>query len=97
MVTLADDLQFPNGPIMNTNSSLQEIHECGLEWLVIEQESIFTYISPFDCSTYYFPNFVPTFDVPDPRNVSQQIRDLCGDSVECLFDAVTTGSLSFAK
>ena len=93
----ADDLQFPNGTILNSNSSLQEIHEYGLEWLVTESESISTYISPFDYSTYYFPNFVPTFAVPDPNDVSQEIRDLCGDSVECLFDAVTTGSLSFAN
>ena len=93
----ADDLRFPNGTILNSNSSLQEIHEFGLEWLVTESESVLTYISPFDYSTYYFPNFIPTFDVPDPNDVSQEIRDLCGDSVECLFDAVTTGSLSFAN
>ena len=91
----ADDFQFPNGTILETDSSLQKIHEYGLEWLVTESESNFEYISPFDYSTYNFPDFVPTFVVPDPNTVSQEIRDLCGDSIECIFDAVTTGSLTF--
>ncbi|XP_033106660.1 sushi domain-containing protein 2-like [Anneissia japonica] len=92
-----DDLQFPNGTIMNSNSSLQKLHEYGLEWLVASEDSIFTYISPYDYTTYYFPEFTPTFDVPDLDVVSQEIKDLCGDSFECLFDAVTTGSLTFAN
>ncbi|XP_022089622.1 sushi domain-containing protein 2-like [Acanthaster planci] len=92
-----DDLQFPNGTIMDSGSSLKELHEFGLEWLVKEEDSIFTYISPFDYSTYHFPEFSPTFGIPDLNEVSQEIKDLCGDSVECVFDAVTTGSLSFAN
>ena len=93
----ADDFQFPNGTILNTDSSLQKIHEYGLKWLVTESDSIFEYISPFDYSTYNFPDFVPTFVIPDPNSVSQNIRDLCGDSIECVFDAVTTKSLTFAE
>ncbi|XP_038044296.1 uncharacterized protein LOC119718996 [Patiria miniata] len=92
-----DDLQFPNGTILEPGSSLKEIHEFGLEWLVAPEESIFTYISPFDYNTYYLPEFSPTFEVPDLNLVSQEIKDLCGDSIECVFDAVITGSLSFAN
>lgn len=92
-----DDLRFPNGTLLKNDSSLQDIHRYGLEWLVAEKDSIFTYLSPYDYSTYYFPDFAPTFDIPDPSNVSQEIRDLCGDSFECVFDAVTTGSLLFAN
>ncbi|XP_038044295.1 sushi domain-containing protein 2-like [Patiria miniata] len=92
-----DDLQFPNGTILEPGSSLKELHDFGLEWLVAPEESIFTYISPFDYSTYHFPEFSPTFEIPDLNEVSQEIKDLCGDSTECVFDAVITGSLSFAK
>ncbi|XP_038057143.1 sushi domain-containing protein 2-like [Patiria miniata] len=92
-----DDLQFPNGTIMQPGSSLKELHEYGLEWLVAKEDSIFTYISPFDYNTYHFPEFSPNFEVPDLNKVSQEIKDLCGDSIECVFDAVITGSLSFAN
>ncbi|XP_038044291.1 sushi domain-containing protein 2-like [Patiria miniata] len=92
-----DDLQFPNGTLLKPGSSLKELHEFGLEWLVAPEESIFTYISPFDYSTYHFPKFSPNFEVPDLNQVSQEIKDLCGDSMECVFDAVITGSLSFAN
>ncbi|XP_038044294.1 sushi domain-containing protein 2-like [Patiria miniata] len=92
-----DDLQFPNGTILEPGSPLKELHEFGLKWLVAPEESIFTYISPFDYSTYHFPKFSPTFEVPDLNQVSQEIMDLCGDSIDCVFDAVITGSLSFAN
>ncbi|XP_038044292.1 sushi domain-containing protein 2-like [Patiria miniata] len=92
-----DDLQFPNGTILEPGSSLKELHEYGLEWLVAQEESIFTYSSPFDYSTYHFPEFSPTFEIPDLNEVSQEIKDLCGDSIECVFDAVITGSMSFAN
>ncbi|XP_022089469.1 sushi domain-containing protein 2-like isoform X3 [Acanthaster planci] len=92
-----DDLQFPNGTVMDPGSSLKELHEFGLEWLVKEDNSIFSYISPFDYSTYHFPEFSPTFEVPDVNEVSQEIKGFCGDSIECVFDAVVTGSLSFAN
>ncbi|XP_038056068.1 sushi domain-containing protein 2-like, partial [Patiria miniata] len=92
-----DDLQFPNGTILEPGSSLRELHDFGLEWLVAQEDTIFTYISPFDYSTYHFPEFSPTFEVPDLDEVSQEIKDLCGDSIECVFDAVITGSLSFAN
>ena len=92
-----DDFQFQNGTIMNTNSSLEELHEFGLEWLVAEEDSIFTYLSPYDYNTYHFPEFSPIFIIPDSNLISQEIKDVCGNSFECLFDAVTTGSLSFAN
>ncbi|XP_038047433.1 sushi domain-containing protein 2-like [Patiria miniata] len=93
----ADDLQFRNRTILEPGSSLKELHEFGLEWLVALEESIFTYISPFDYHTYHFPEFSPTFEIPNLDEVSQEIKNLCGDSIECVFDAVTTGSLSFAN
>ncbi len=31
------------------------------------------------------------------RCINQEIKDLCGESFECIFDALTTGSLSFAN
>ncbi|XP_071804821.1 sushi domain-containing protein 2-like [Asterias amurensis] len=92
-----DDLQYLNGSSLNTNASLYEIHELGLEWLVAEEDSIFTYISPYDYTTYLFPEFSPNLVTPDPNLISQEIKDLCGESFTCIFDAMTTGSLSFAN
>ncbi|XP_033632894.1 sushi domain-containing protein 2-like [Asterias rubens] len=92
-----DDFRFPDGTIMNPESSMKEIHKYGLHWLVIKEESIFTYLSPYDYNTYFLPDFLPTFDVPNPHDASPEIKDLCGHSLECIFDAVATGSLSFAN
>ncbi|XP_033629956.1 sushi domain-containing protein 2-like [Asterias rubens] len=92
-----DDLQFLNGSSLNTNAALYEVHELGLEWLVTEEDSIFTYISPYEYKTYLFPEFSPNLVSPDPNLISQEIKDLCGESFECIFDAMTTGSLSLAN
>ncbi len=92
-----DDFQFPNGTIIRDLSSLKDIHDYALTWMIAEEDSIFTYVSPYDYNTYHFPDFTPIFDLHNADNLSQEIIDVCGDSFECTFDAVTTGSLSFAN
>ncbi len=92
-----DDFQFPNGTNVQDVSSLGKIHEYALEWMLTVDESIFTYIPPYDYNTYHMPDFIPILDLPNLNNVNQEIKDACGDSLECIFDAVTTGSLSFAN
>ena len=50
-----------------------------------------------DYNTYSNPSFLPSFISPNLSEVSPEVRSLCGDSFPCLFDAVTTGLLSFAN
>ena len=94
----SDDLMSPNGQFIHINSSLSQIHyQFGLNWMITQNESLFTYQSPFDYSTYSVPLFLPSFITPNISQVSQYIRNICNDSLPCLFDAVTTGMLSFAN
>lgn len=93
-----DELMHPNGTIVPLNSSLEDIHYYfGLGWRVSPSTSLFTYRSSTDYNFYNDPDFVPSFQIPNVNQVSQEIRDLCGNSVPCLFDAVNTGSLEFAN
>ena len=93
-----DDLMLPNGSSIVSNSTLSQIHyQFGLEWMINENSSLFTYQTPFDYNTYSNPSFLPSFISPNLSEVSPEVRSLCGDSFPCLFDAVTTGMLSFAN
>ena len=94
----SDDFMLPNGVIISHNSSLRDIHyNFGLHWMVNEVESIFTYQSPFDHSYYLKSNFTPLFEIPELENIDPEVRELCGSSFSCLYDATTTGMLSFAN
>ena len=94
----SDDFMLPNGVIISQNSPLRDIHyNFGLHWMVNEVESIFTYQSPFDHSSYSKPNFTPLFEIPELENIDPEVRELCGSSFSCLYDATTTGMLSFAN
>ena len=57
-----DDLMLPNGSSIVSNSTLQQIHyQFGLEWMINENSSLFTYQTPFDYNTYSNPSFLPSF------------------------------------
>ena len=93
-----DDLMSPNGEFIPINSTLSQIHyQFGLHWLVNESETLFSYQTPFDYYSYSQPSFQPTFLSPDINQVSSEVREICGTSFSCLFDAVNTGVLSFAR
>ncbi|KAI6654037.1 Protein mesh-like [Oopsacas minuta] len=54
----SDDLTSPDGSSILTNSTLSQIHyEFGLEWMISESDSIFSYQTPFDYNTYSIPLF----------------------------------------
>ena len=94
----SDDFMSPDGQTIPIDSSLSQIHyDFGLNWMITQNESLFNYQSPFCYNTYSQPSFVPSFISPNISEVSQEIRDLCGDTISCLFDAITTGMLSFAN
>ena len=93
-----DDLMLPRGGSLPINSTLSKIHyRFGLHWMVSEYESLFSYQTPFGYNSYSQPSFQPTFLSPDIEQVTSEVRELCGASFPCLFDAVNTGVLSFAR
>ena len=93
-----DDFMLPNGSVIPINSTLTQIHyNFGLKWRINEKDSLFTYQAPFNYSSYDNPGFMPILEIPDENQVSSEVRQICGDSLSCLFDATTTGSLSFAN
>ncbi|KAJ8037432.1 Sushi domain-containing protein 2 [Holothuria leucospilota] len=93
-----DDFTLANRSVLSPNSSLEEIHyEFGLSWMLDVNSSLFTYLPPYDFFSFHNPGFTPTLEFPDANDVSEDVRILCGESVSCLFDAVTTGSLNFAN
>ncbi|XP_071951342.1 sushi domain-containing protein 2-like [Antedon mediterranea] len=94
---VTDDLRTPNGDIIPSNSSLQDIHyDFGEKWRIDSEDSILYYVAGTDYSTYYKPNFVPWFEAPD--NIDQEeVTRVCGDNIECIFDYQVTGNVEIAK
>ncbi|XP_071813605.1 sushi domain-containing protein 2-like [Apostichopus japonicus] len=93
-----DDFILPNGSSLLPNSSLKAIHfDFGLEWILDTNTSKFTYLPPSGFSTFFNPEFLPSLVFPDVDSVSEEVRLICGDSVTCLYDAVTTNSIAFAN
>ncbi|PIK57233.1 hypothetical protein BSL78_05870 [Apostichopus japonicus] len=93
-----DDFILPNGSSLLPNSSLKAIHfDFGLEWILDKNTSKFTYLPPSDFSTFFNPEFLPSLVFPDVDSVSEEVKLICGDSVTCLYDAVTTSSIAFAN
>ncbi|KAJ8037431.1 Sushi domain-containing protein 2 [Holothuria leucospilota] len=93
-----DDFIMPNMSVLSPNSSLANIHfDFGLLWMIDENSTLFSYFPPYDYSSFAKPDFIPVLEYPDESNVSDDAKTLCGDCTPCLFDAVSTGSLSFAK
>ncbi|XP_071833211.1 sushi domain-containing protein 2-like [Apostichopus japonicus] len=93
-----DDLMLPNSTVLALDSSMESIHHnFGLKWMVDTSNTIFTYFASANNKFYTKPEFTPNFDFPESSRVSQDIQNLCGDNLPCLFDAVNTGSLEFAN
>ncbi|PIK59662.1 hypothetical protein BSL78_03393 [Apostichopus japonicus] len=93
-----DDFILPNGSSLRPNSTLEATHfDFGLEWILDTNTSKFTYLPPTDFSTFFNPEFLPNLAFPDVDSVSEEVKLICGDSVTCLYDAVTTNSITFAN
>ncbi|KAJ8017558.1 Sushi domain-containing protein 2 [Holothuria leucospilota] len=92
-------MRFDTRSVLSPNASLEKIHyEFGLSWMLDVNSSLFTYLPPYDFFSFHNPGFTPTLEFPDAKRCKvEAVRILCGESVSCLFDAVTTGSLNFAN
>ncbi len=92
-----NDLQDQNGNAIAANSSLQDIHyKFGLEWQILQSESLFTYTGK-QYPDYNNSNFLPSFQQPDIESAPQEAKDVCGDAIDCLYDYMTTGSAALAN
>ncbi|PIK59658.1 hypothetical protein BSL78_03389 [Apostichopus japonicus] len=93
-----DDFILRNGSSLLHNSTLEEIHfDFGLGWILDTNTSKFTYLPPYDFSTFFHPDFIPNLVYPDVNSVSEEVKLICGESITCLYDAVTTNSTTFAN
>ncbi|CAH1257343.1 SUSD2 [Branchiostoma lanceolatum] len=91
-----DDFTRPDGTILSTNATDEEIYEWGLLWEITEAESIFyygndSYAAFRNPDPSWRPLFEPVFD--DPA-FEQEAREACGDNKICLFDASVTKNVS---
>jgi len=62
---------------------------------ILSEESIFTYEPGENVTTFSNPNHVPPFldEISSILLQNSTLTDVCGDSVECLFDFSQTGDI----
>ncbi|XP_078588078.1 mucin-like protein [Branchiostoma floridae x Branchiostoma japonicum] len=94
-----DDFTRPNGTILSTNATDEEIYDFGQLWEITEAESIFyygdqNYADFHNQDPSYRPIFATTFDDPE---LEQEALGVCGDDRECLFDASVTRNVTIGK
>ena len=57
-------------------------------------DSLFTYTPGQSAATFDDPSFTPVFDLSDlPFANMSGVAEICGDSLECLFDVGATGDI----
>ena len=57
---------------------------------IVEQESLFTYPAGMSYSDYYFPNHIAPLLSEVVAGASDDIKAMCNDNEQCIFDAVQT-------
>ena len=68
------------------------------EGQITAEESLFFYRDGESTASLARPDHVPLFaDELNISSLSQEIRDACGTNLECIFDAVETGSIAFGQ
>ncbi|XP_037032471.1 sushi domain-containing protein 2-like [Bradysia coprophila] len=91
-----NELTYPNGRVIPTNSDSRAIHDFGMSWKLTCEESHFTYPLGKGYDNFYDDNFVPLFEVPDLDKLSPEDVEACKGSYECLFDLSVTGNREMA-
>ena len=59
---------------------------------ITEQESLFTYPSGMGYSDFYFPNHIAPLLSEVVANAPDEIKTMCNDNEQCIFDAVQTNN-----
>lgn len=91
----SDDLQYPNGTTIPANATEQEVFHLGQQWRVPDAERLFVLSNCTPQDVFFDANFVPSF--LNFSLVTPEIRALCGDNKECIYDVLTTGNDELGK
>ena len=63
---------------------------------IISSDSLFTYPEGMSAESFSHPEHEPVFLDEIIETASDEIRQLCGDNAECIFDAIQTGRTDIA-
>ncbi|XP_022104835.1 protein mesh-like isoform X2 [Acanthaster planci] len=91
-----DDFERPDGTVLSTDATVQEIHyEFGQQWQIKPENSLFRYPAGKSPSDYSNEAFVPFFwSMSDP--IDNRVLNLCGNDTQCAFDFIVTGNENIA-
>ncbi|XP_071101749.1 fibrillin-1-like [Haliotis cracherodii] len=95
----SDDLTFPNGTILQINSTERAIYQFGQTWQINFTESLFVYPPRKNASDYYHPDFEPLYyDEASEADRNASIAACGGDekNLPCIFDFLATGDQAVA-
>jgi len=94
-----DEFRARNGVILPLNSPEHELHfRFGETWRTTAADSGFLYTPDKDYNTYNNLSFVPEY-LSDLNQADSNINlaEVCGESRECIFDALITGDVNVAR
>lgn len=91
-----NELTYPNGRVIPTSSDMSAIHDYGMHWKVVCDDSHFTYPPGKDYDSFQDDDFVPHLDAPDLDKLSPEDVAACKGSYECLYDLSITGNVEMA-
>lgn len=91
-----NELTYPNGKTIPTNSDSRAIHDFGMQWKIVCEESLFTYPLGKGYDSFHDISYVPRLEGPDLDKLSRKDVEACKGSYECLFDLSVTGNVEMA-
>ncbi|XP_062583134.1 protein mesh-like [Saccostrea cucullata] len=92
----SNDLFSSDDQLLSPNSSDVVIYnKFGMSWAINETESLFTYEPGKSFADYHQPSFRPVFE--SSVSVTEEVRAVCGEDKDCIFDFSVTGSREVAK
>ncbi|XP_062583116.1 sushi domain-containing protein 2-like [Saccostrea cucullata] len=91
-----NDLFFSTHQQLQQNETDESlIFEFGMSWVINEKESLFTYEPGKSFADYHKPSFRPVFE--SSISVTEEVRAVCGEDKDCIFDFFVTGSRDIAE
>ena len=57
-------------------------------------ESLFSYPEGLTAANFSYPDHIPAFLDEVVNSASEEVLDVCGDNLECIYDAAQTGDIS---
>ncbi|XP_061189929.1 protein mesh-like [Saccostrea echinata] len=92
----SNDLLSSDDQYLSPNASDVEIYNrFGMSWAINETESMFTYEPGKSFADYHQPLFRPVFE--SSVSVTEEVRAVCGEDKDCIFDYSVTGSRDVAE